>query len=130
MCLQHWRSEPSSSGIPAPPHDVENGDIHPEGCADPTYAGANMDLAEVAIMGVRMAIGTLAGNKPGGYPSGAWDVAVLALRTEAGDAIPPTWTTHSLRRHPACTECAARDSAKIGGDLRDEDSSRSIFAGT
>lgn len=109
MCLQHWRGEPSENkGIPAPPHDSVMGEIHPEGCADPTYAGANMDLGEVALMGVRMAVGALAGNVLGGYPGGAWDVAVLALRNADGELIPPAWSTHTLRRHPSCLECAAR----------------------
>jgi hypothetical protein len=110
ICLQHWRSEPiDSGGIPAPPHDVAGGDIHPEGCADPTYAGANIDLGEVALMGVRTAIATLAGNELGGYPPVSWDVAVLALRDTNGQLLPPTWSTFPLRRHPSCADCAARE---------------------
>jgi hypothetical protein len=106
MCLQYWCSEAEDhGGIPAPPHDSAAGDINPGGCADPTYAGANVDLAEVALMGVRMAFGALTGGGAGQYPEAPWDVAVLSLRDEAGKIIPPTWRTFALRRHPACVEC-------------------------
>lgn len=109
ICLQHWRGEAlDAGGIPAPPSDVVHGDIHPEGCADPTYAAANMDLGEVTLMGVRTAIATLTANDLGGYPAVLWDVAVLSLRDSEGRLIAPSWTTYALRQHPSCAECAMR----------------------
>jgi molybdopterin/thiamine biosynthesis adenylyltransferase len=109
ICLQHWCGESEErGGIPAPPHDATGGDIQPRGCADPTYAGANVDLAEVALMGVRMAIGALTAGATGRYPDASWDVAVLSLRDKDGKIIPPTWRTFALRRHPACAECRER----------------------
>ena len=68
-----------------------------------------MDLGEVALMGVRTAIATLAANEPGGYPPVSWDVAVLALRDANGQLIPPTWSTYPLWQHHSCAECAARN---------------------
>lgn len=109
LCLQHWCGENEEhGGVPAPPHDAAAGDIHPGGCADATYAGANVDLAEVVLMGVRMAIGALTGGSSGRYPDPSWDVAVLSLRDGEGKMIPPTWRTFTLWRHPACAECQER----------------------
>ncbi len=110
ICLQHWRCEPpEAGGIPAPPHDPVHGDVHPEGCADRTYTGANFDLGEVALMGVRTALGTMSGGKPGSYPAVRWDVAVVALRGADGRLTVPEWRTFQLKRHPLCAECARRN---------------------
>jgi len=110
LCLQHWRHEnPEKGGVRPPPHDAKRGDVHPEGCADPTYTGANFDLMEVALMGVRTATGTLSAGTECAYPCPSWDVAVLELRDADGSLLAPRWTTHRLMRHPACRECARRE---------------------
>ncbi|HEX5387385.1 MAG TPA: ThiF family adenylyltransferase [Gemmatimonadales bacterium] len=114
-CLQHWLGVPTAQGgIPGPPQDPLRGDVGVEGCAERTYAGANPDLGEVALMGVRMTMGILA-NMAGAagepadrprYPRAPWDVAVLSLRDAAGRLIAPRWDTFDLRRHPSCTLCS------------------------
>jgi hypothetical protein len=110
VCLQHWRGVPlAKGGIPAPAADDANGDVTVDGCADPTYTGANFDLAPVAMLGVRTAISTLTAGDEGGYPATTWDVAVLSMRTPDGTLTLPEWTTHQLRRHPDCAACRARE---------------------
>ncbi len=55
-------------------HDYKNHRISaeavsaPRGCADPTFTGAGFDVATIALQGVRLVVGTLAGSIPGGYP--------------------------------------------------------------
>lgn len=110
LCLQHRRGQSiDSGGIPAPPHDAASGDVHPEGCADPTYTGANVDLNEVARMGVRTALGLMTGGEVGAYPAVTWDVAVLELREPDGTLCVPRWKPYQLKRHPDCAECARRE---------------------
>ena len=112
-CLQHWLGAEGDGGIGQTPEDTSGGDVPVEGCAERTYAGANFDLAEVAMMGVRTAIGLLANVGVSGnehpavarYPRSSWDVATLALRNEAGSLIAPQWQTHVLRRYPSCALC-------------------------
>lgn len=114
-CLQHWLgASAAEGGIPGPPQDPLRGDVDVEGCAERTYAGANPDLGEVALMGVRMAMGVLANlaREAGAaedagprYPRASWDVAVLALRDAEGQLTAPHWETFELRRHPDCVLC-------------------------
>ena len=120
-CLQHWLGAPiDQGGIPGAPADAQRGEVRVEGCANQTYAGANVDLGEVALMGVRVAMGVLAGGVPenGGppaYPRGDWDVAVLSLRDERGRLLAPRWETFDLRRHPECSLCGARTYGAVSG---------------
>jgi molybdopterin/thiamine biosynthesis adenylyltransferase len=110
LCLQHWRGEPvEKGGIIPPPHDEVNGDVHPAGCADPTFTGANVDLSEVALQGVRTAIETMLCAAGAKNPDGVWEIAVLALRDGDGRRVPPRWSTYKLRRHPDCAECSRRE---------------------
>lgn len=102
MCLRKALYEDRT--IPLPPAD-DAGEVQPAGCADPTFIGAGVDLQEVALEGVRSILGTLSGG-PDGYPDGAWDVAVLALRDADGRRIPPTWTVHNIPRQADCPCCA------------------------
>jgi molybdopterin/thiamine biosynthesis adenylyltransferase len=106
LCYQYARD---SGEIPAPPHEQRGKVLQPEGCADPTFAGAGFDLAEMALSGVRLAISTLSEGIEGAYPETEWDVGVLSLRDANGRLIPPTWSTHQLRRHPRCPSCAANN---------------------
>lgn len=112
-CLEFsFADEPSAlTHIAWPPQDQVNGGVQPVGCADPTFRATSFDVGQVSLMGVRMAVGTLTGAEPGGYPDGEWDVAVLRLRNDVGDIIPPSWTTYDLPRHPKCGICAVRIAA-------------------
>lgn len=94
--------------IPAPP-ELETGRVQPTGCGNPTFTGANFDLGEVALMGVRIAAATLSvvAGTGAAYPPASWDLAVLALRDSSGALVPPTWQTYPLRRHPDCPHCRA-----------------------
>lgn len=105
ICYRHQ----CMTNIPAPPA-FGAGRVQPTGCGNPTFTGSNFDLAEVALMGVRMAVATLAAGANAevgsAYPVASWDVAILALRDSFGALIPPTWHTYPLPRHPDCEGCS------------------------
>jgi hypothetical protein len=98
VCLKRWFQDEE---IPLPPFDPA-GEVQPAGCADPTFTGTSFDIAEISLMGVRVAVSTLTSEVAGGYPEIEWDVAVLFLRDDDGNIIPPSWKTYSLRKHPKC----------------------------
>lgn len=100
-CLQ---GKLTTGDIPRPPADPK-GSVQPAGCSSPTFTGSGFDLAEVALSGVRLAIGTLGRDAPGAYPDSSWDVGVVALRDPSGCVVPPTWRTYVLHRHPGCENC-------------------------
>ena len=104
VCLQKALYE--NKTIDEPPFD-EEGHVQPLGCGDPTFTGAGFDMAEIALEAVRIATGTLCAETEGGYPSSAWDVAVLSMRTNDGTRVPPNWKIHSLPPHPDCS-CTRR----------------------
>lgn len=82
---------------------VKPGGLHqPLGCADPTFTGTGFDVASVALAGVRLALGTLLRNIPGGYPDSEWDVATINFRDASGATIAPIWHTFRLQPHPSC----------------------------
>jgi molybdopterin/thiamine biosynthesis adenylyltransferase len=112
-CLEFaFADEPNAETYIAwPPADKDAGAVQPVGCADPTFRATGFDVAQVTLMGVRMAVGTLTAGEADGYPDGEWDVAVLRLRNDVGDVVPPTWATYALPRHPKCGSCAARVAA-------------------
>jgi molybdopterin/thiamine biosynthesis adenylyltransferase len=87
-------------------HDSSRGSVQPVGCADPTFTGANFDVQEVAMMGVRLVASTLCSRQPGMYPAFEWDYATVSLRDEDGRAHVPRWEQHSLARDPECPVCA------------------------
>jgi molybdopterin/thiamine biosynthesis adenylyltransferase len=109
MCLQH-----SIDGgiIPVPPSKPDDV-VQPTGCTFQTFTGANFDLLEVSLTGVRVAIATLLSGVEGGYPDLEWDVGVLSLRTGEGRPICPDWKTYKLEPHPSCELCQNR-SALLG----------------
>lgn len=77
--------------------------IQPAGCNHSTYIGANYDLMEIALQGVRVAIATLlATDDPNeGYSS---PVHILELRQD-GRRIPPGWKEYALSKDPECPAC-------------------------
>jgi hypothetical protein len=93
--------------IPKPAFDEKGDQVQPAGCADPTFTGANFDLMQVAMMGVRSAVSTLCGGQEAAYPEMDWDVAVLDLRDSSGQAIAPTWQLFTLNKDPRCETCGA-----------------------
>jgi hypothetical protein len=102
LCLQHALADGT---LPLPASDP-NGTIQPVGCADPTFTGSGFDVTTVALEAVRTASGIVCAGIQWGYPDADWDVAILSLRDDQGQRIPPCWRTFPLRRHPACPACS------------------------
>lgn len=98
-CVWHAVNDGS---VPSPMADTMNGLVAPEGCSAPTFTGTAYDAAEISMGGVRLAVSTLMEGIDGGYPSTDWDVAIINLRDEKGNLIPPNWQTFKLQRHPKC----------------------------
>jgi molybdopterin/thiamine biosynthesis adenylyltransferase len=97
-CLQHHLDARS---IPVP-IAYQDGKVQPRGCADPTFTGAGFDINQIALTGVRLAIGTLSQGVHGAYPDFDWDVGVVRMRGLNGEAIVPQWQTFPLARHSQC----------------------------
>lgn len=102
-CLRHAMSDGT---VPSPPYDKE-GTLQPVGCAAPTFTGAGVDIEHVSLMALRTAVSTLCRGAVNGYPDIDWNVAVLALRSEAGALLAPQWTTMTVQRHPGCRNLRA-----------------------
>lgn len=96
-CLQK-SIEDNSIPIPQP---CDGSAVQPQGCAAVTYVGADYDLQEVALQGVRLAIATLLQDGRD-YD---WDVGVVRLRGQDNGLIAPQWSTYALPRHPSCPIC-------------------------
>ena len=90
--------------IPLPASDP-SGSVQPAGCNRVTYVGANFDLMEVSLQGVRLAVATLAASR-GAALDYAWDVAVVNLRDDEGNLIAPRWSVLTLARNPTCPVCS------------------------
>lgn len=100
MCHLHGIEDKSvKSPAAKPAEDL----VQPPGCADPTFTGASFDIAQVTMMGVRLAIGCLTGGASDGYPDMDWDLGIVELRDESGNPVPPMWHTYALVRHPDCS---------------------------
>lgn len=90
--------------IPSPRADPAGG-VQPAGCSSVTYTGANFDMMEVALQGVRLATATLLARRGAREADYDWDVAVVNLRDADGRRIEPRWTVYTLERNPACPVC-------------------------
>ena len=101
VCLQQALT---NGTIPLPPADPA-GVIQPQGCGALTFTGANFDLGEVALMGVRFALATVCSRKDPSYGDYAWEVAVLRLRNDDGARIEPQWQVFPLPANPQCSTC-------------------------
>jgi len=89
--------------IPIPLSDSSpSGKIQPKGCGSPTYTGAGFDASEIFNCGVRLAVSTLTEGGKISYPSISWDVAIVNLRNEKGEAVLPNWQPFKLTAHPNC----------------------------
>jgi molybdopterin/thiamine biosynthesis adenylyltransferase len=103
-CLQHAFSDGSIPSAPASADDF----IQPTGCANPTFVAAGFDMTQIAMHGVRSAVGTLTSEMQGAYPSADWDVLVIALRDPQGHVVAPIATGFQLRKHASCEVCSAK----------------------
>lgn len=103
--LHHIADEPDEdAGKPGrlvPPSNPA-GTVEPKGCSHPTFTGSGVDVAEVALNGVRLAISTMCSAHDGGYPASNWNVGVLRLRGADDSSIPCTSETHTIKVHPDC----------------------------
>lgn len=106
MCHLHHLG-PNTIPLPATQPGDER--AQPPGCSEPTFTGSHVDLSEVTLMGVRLALATLCRGTPGAYPDYPWDLAICDLRLPDGGLIPPTWRTYSIAPHPDC--CGHEDMA-------------------
>ncbi|PLY05842.1 MAG: hypothetical protein C0622_01400 [Desulfuromonas sp.] len=101
VCFLHAQAD---GHIDKPPYDPAGEDLQPNGCGDITFTAASMDVEEVSLAGVRMAISTLCTSQPGAYPEIEYDVGVLTLR-ENNRLIFPKWKHYTLPKHPSCDNC-------------------------
>lgn len=100
MCHLYYLSDGQISRLPSAPEDKS---VQPPGCLDPTFIGAQVDLAEVSLMGTRRVIDevlTCVGAQANSaYP---WNIAVVRLRDEQGQPQLPVWTPYTLPPHADC----------------------------
>lgn len=99
ICFMNHLYEKS---LPTPAEDPI-GTFQPIGCASPTFTGSGFDTGIIALSGVRLAISTLTNDQEKGYPAFNWDVAVVNLRDDQGNALVPSWNTFSLKKHSSCS---------------------------
>ena len=100
-CWQCFLAQLKDKSIPLPSEDP-NGALQPIGCADPTFTGSGFDTGIIALSGVRLAVSTLTAGQEKCYPGFDWDIAVINLRDDKGNATIPSWSTFILNKHPSC----------------------------
>ena len=104
MCHLYYLNEsrPEAIKIPPLPHAPDD-QVQPPGCLDPTFIGAQVDLAEVSLMGTRLVrdevLVRTGAQAASAYP---WNVAVVRLRDEDGRPQLPAWKAYALPVHPEC----------------------------
>ncbi len=103
-CWLCYRKGCDDKSISEPPSD-DSGVVQPRGCADPTFTGANFDMMQIAMAGVRTAVSTLCAGSAGGYPTVDWDVLHIALRDDKGKPIAPLFHEIRLPIHAGCEMC-------------------------
>ncbi len=101
MCYRHAEEDGTLPKAPGNEADV----IQPLGCGDPTTTGAGFDMAEVALMGVRLAASTLCDGVASAYPRANWDLATIAYRQDKAGPLMPQIETFQIRRHSECQSC-------------------------
>jgi molybdopterin/thiamine biosynthesis adenylyltransferase len=72
----------------------ENSMFQPTGCGDPTFTAAGFDMAQIALMGVRIAVSTLCEGSSDSYPIFEDDAMHIHLRNESGNLIQPKFETY------------------------------------
>lgn len=101
-CLQMALYEEKS--IPEPAF-LNIADVQPPGCAERTAIFAGFDATEISLEATRMALSALSNGHEEQYPKCDWDVAVMKMRSDAGNRIPPSWVVHRLGINPRCALC-------------------------
>lgn len=101
-CFIHMESDGS---IPALNVDETNGWVQPPGCGSITFTGANVDLQQISLMAVKLAISTLCKGEVDAYPPVPWHIARVNLFGEKGELLVPDWKTYDLPVHPHCHYC-------------------------
>lgn len=97
LCVRYAISDGS---IIAPSADPD-GDVQPQGCADPTLTGSSFDVATVSATATRLIAATLCPD----YGPHPWDVGVLELRDPGGVTGPRLTDTWVQQTHPSCPIC-------------------------
>ncbi|OJW82320.1 MAG: hypothetical protein BGO69_17170 [Bacteroidetes bacterium 46-16] len=104
MCLRYALEDGS---IPDPPANPD-GNIQAAGCGDISFVGTSFELQNIALAGVRMAIGILTALE-GGYTDLKADVGVLSLVDKDYQSILPQWAEYQLKKHPNCPYCGTKN---------------------
>lgn len=95
-CMLHHHHHQT---LPFPPAAApEAGIVVPIGCTTPTFTGTGADLDTIAAHATRTAIAQLTGDPPGRGSV----LYVATLRDPRGRAVPVSWRTRRIRRHPGC----------------------------
>lgn len=102
-CIQTAMDEPGAPSPPSGPDAAPQG----RGCGDPTFEAAGFDMAQIAMLGVRVAVGELCRDVEGGYPAIPENVLVVELRGDDGCAILPSVKGRIIDRHEECDGCRA-----------------------
>lgn len=76
--------------------------VQPAGCMDPTFIGAQVDLAEVSLAGTRRVLAELLAKANKDVPDHSWNFATLRLRDDAGRPQVPSWESQLLPPHADC----------------------------
>lgn len=107
-CFCCYLKSREEGGIPDPPSANEQQDlVQPYACADPTFTGADFDMLQIAITGVRMVVSTLCEGASKSYPPINWDAVHIRLRAEEGSMIAPTFDTYRIEPNPRCPRCGS-----------------------
>lgn len=104
ICHLHYLNDQDAAvKIPTLSSAPEDDEVQPAGCLDPTFVGAQVDLSEVSLMGVRVVMDEVLARKGvQAHTNYDWDVAVLELRDAAGRPQLPKWTPYKLPPHANC----------------------------
>ena len=99
-CHMHYLSNVGFDQLPAAPEaDV----VQPPGCAHATFVGSQVDMEEVALMGVRLALDEiLVRVRSRTDRAYTWNFAMVRLRDAHGEPMLPVWTPYSLPPHDHC----------------------------
>ena len=100
-----WCFQAALDRVIPSPHADEAADVQPAGCGRVTYVGANFDMMEVSLQGVRLAVSTLLARRGQDELDYRWDVAVVNLTDERGRRTEPRWTVYDLQQNIACPVC-------------------------
>lgn len=105
-CWMCYRAAQVAKDIPTPPTDDPEAKVQPRGCGSPTFTGTGFDMQQIALVGVRKAVGHLCQGVDGGYPAINDDVFIVLLRTKEGICTPVSVTSCKLAPRGDCPNCS------------------------